>query len=56
MNLVDHRHEYHRRVFHEIVRISRDSKKKTGDLDCVYHVALPELRKAIEQIKNEDQA
>src|SRR5882724_7221530 len=28
MNLVNHRHEYHRRVFREIVRISRDSKKK----------------------------
>lgn len=27
----------------------------TGDLDCVYHFALPELRKAISQIKNEDQ-
>ena len=28
----------------------------TGDLDCVYHVALPELTKAVEQVENEDQA
>jgi hypothetical protein len=28
----------------------------TGDLDCVYHVALPELKNAIEQVENEDQA
>ncbi len=27
----------------------------TGDLDCVYHFALPELKQAIEEIKNEDQ-
>jgi hypothetical protein len=27
----------------------------TGDLDCVYHFALPELKNAIEQIQNEDQ-
>ena len=27
----------------------------TGDLDCIYHAALPELRKAIEGIDNEDQ-
>lgn len=27
----------------------------TGDLDCVYHFALPELTKAIQQIDNEDQ-
>ncbi len=27
----------------------------TGDLDCVYHIALPELQKAIEEIDNEDQ-
>lgn len=27
----------------------------TGDLYCVYHFALPELIKAIEEIKNEDQ-
>lgn len=27
----------------------------TGDLDCVYHFALPELKKAIEEIQNEDQ-
>ncbi len=28
----------------------------TGDLDCVYHFALPELIIAIEEVKNEDQA
>ncbi|MEZ4524488.1 MAG: NgoMIV family type II restriction endonuclease [Desulfobacterales bacterium] len=28
----------------------------TGDLDCVYHFALPELIKAIDNIKNEDQS
>ena len=28
----------------------------TGDLDCVYHIALPELQKAIGQVENEDQA
>lgn len=28
----------------------------TGDLDCVYHVALPELKNAVEQVENEDQA
>ncbi len=28
----------------------------TGDLDCVYHVALPELTKAVAQVENEDQA
>ena len=28
----------------------------TGDIDCVYHVALPELTKAVEQVENEDQA
>ena len=27
----------------------------TGDIDCVYHFALDELKKAIEQIHNEDQ-
>lgn len=27
----------------------------TGDLDCVYHIALPELKKALEDQKNEDQ-
>ena len=27
----------------------------TGDLDCVYHGALRELREAVEEIKNEDQ-
>lgn len=27
----------------------------TGDLDCVYHFALPELQKSIAKIKNEDQ-
>lgn len=27
----------------------------TGDLDCVYHFALPELQQAIKEIKNEDQ-
>ncbi|GAB4419955.1 MAG: hypothetical protein Fur0044_16610 [Anaerolineae bacterium] len=27
----------------------------TGDLDCVYHFALPELKKAIEEIQNIDQ-
>jgi len=27
----------------------------TGDLDCVYHFALPELKQAIEEIENEDQ-
>jgi hypothetical protein len=27
----------------------------TGDLDCVYHFALPELKEAISDIKNEDQ-
>ncbi len=27
----------------------------TGDLDCVYHFVLPELKQAIEEIKNEDQ-
>jgi len=27
----------------------------TGDLDCVYHGALHELREAVEEIKNEDQ-
>lgn len=27
----------------------------TGDLDCVYHFALPELIKSIDNIKNEDQ-
>lgn len=28
----------------------------TGDLDCVYHFALPELQAAVEATKNEDQA
>jgi hypothetical protein len=28
----------------------------TGDLDCVYHFALPELQAAVESTKNEDQA
>jgi hypothetical protein len=27
----------------------------TGDLDCVYHFALPELREAVEKIGGEDQ-
>ncbi len=27
----------------------------TGDLDCVYHFALPELRGAVETVGNEDQ-
>ena len=27
----------------------------TGDLDCVYHFALPELQKAVEEVKNADQ-
>jgi hypothetical protein len=27
----------------------------TGDLDCVYHFALPELQKSIAEIENEDQ-
>ena len=27
----------------------------TGDLDCVYHFALPELRESIADVKNEDQ-
>ena len=27
----------------------------TGDLDCVYHFALPELKKTIEEIDNQDQ-
>jgi len=27
----------------------------TGDLDCVYHIALPELQEAIKEIQNEDQ-
>jgi hypothetical protein len=27
----------------------------TGDLDCVYHFALPELREAIVEVNNEDQ-
>lgn len=27
----------------------------TGDLDCVYHFALPELKKALETLGNEDQ-
>lgn len=27
----------------------------TGDVDCVYHFALPEMRAAIEEIDNEDQ-
>lgn len=26
----------------------------TGDLDCVYHIALPELQGAIEELGNED--
>mgnify|MGYP001060043155 CR=1 FL=1 len=28
---------------------------RTGDLDCVYHFALPELIRAIRQVDNEDQ-
>jgi hypothetical protein len=28
----------------------------TGDIDCVYHFALPELNKAIREIDNEDQS
>jgi hypothetical protein len=27
----------------------------TGDLDCVYHFALPELQEAIQELENEDQ-
>ena len=27
----------------------------TGDLDCVYHFALPELREAVEEVGGEDQ-
>ena len=27
----------------------------TGDLDCVYHFALPELHESISEIENEDQ-
>ena len=27
----------------------------TGDVDCVYHFALHEMREAIEEIDNEDQ-
>jgi len=27
----------------------------TGDLDCVYHFALPELKSTIEEIDNPDQ-
>ena len=27
----------------------------TGDLDCVYHFALPELKKTIKEIDNQDQ-
>jgi hypothetical protein len=27
----------------------------TGDLDCVYHFALPELREAVEKTDSEDQ-
>ena len=27
----------------------------TGDLDCVYHIALPELQDSITELKNEDQ-
>jgi hypothetical protein len=27
----------------------------TGDIDCVYHFALPELQEAIKKINNEDQ-
>ena len=27
----------------------------TGDLDCVYHFALPELREAVEKVSGEDQ-
>ena len=27
----------------------------TGDLDSVYHFALPELREAIKEVQNEDQ-
>jgi len=26
----------------------------TGDIDCVYHFALPELRETIEEMKNQD--
>jgi len=28
----------------------------TGDLDCIYHFALPELRAAVKRVGNEDQA
>jgi len=28
----------------------------TGDLDCVYHFALPELQAAVQRTNNEDQA
>jgi hypothetical protein len=27
----------------------------TGDLDCTYHAALPELLEAVEEIQNESQ-
>jgi len=27
----------------------------TGDIDCVYHIMLPELKKAIQELKKEDQ-
>jgi hypothetical protein len=27
----------------------------TGDIDCVYHFALPELKTAIESVNNQDQ-
>jgi NgoMIV restriction enzyme len=27
----------------------------TGDLDCVYHFALPELREAVKKVAGEDQ-
>jgi hypothetical protein len=27
----------------------------TGDLDCVYHFALPELRESVEEVGGEDQ-
>lgn len=28
----------------------------TGDIDCVYHIALPELQEAVDAVKNHDQA
>jgi len=33
----------------------RADKRGTDDPDCVYHLALPELRAAVEEIGNGDQ-